>query len=98
MLLLDTELGKAQLAALNALQGLGVDPTTARKLAGNCEPDTVTGWVDYAQGAKGLDNAAGLVVARLRAGEPAPSPTRKRDQSDRWQRFVEGEYADYIEH
>lgn len=85
-----------QLTALEALTGLGVDPTTARKLAGSCAPGDVVGWVEYARKAQGLDNAAGLVVARLRAGEPAPDPGGDGDGGRR--RFIEGEFAEFVQH
>jgi len=92
-------LSAEQQQALDALTSLGVDPATAKKLAGTCDPGDVAGWVSYAKKAQGLDNAAGLVVARLRAGEPAPAPggDGDRDDADR-RRFISGEYAEYIQH
>jgi len=81
------------------LIGLGVDPAIARGLAKDCALADVMGWATYTRNAQGLDNPAAFVVARLKAGEPAPAPGRTVEQSERdRQRFISGEYAAYIQH
>jgi DNA-binding transcriptional regulator YhcF (GntR family) len=82
--------------AFDALAGLGVEPGKARRLAGTCKPAEVLGWVAYAQQAQGLTNPAAFVVARLMAGELAPTSTGEGATGRR--RFVEGEYAEFIKH
>jgi hypothetical protein len=81
------------------LTGLGVDPLTARLLAGECNPGDVAGWVAYARKAQGLDSPAGLVVARLKAGEPAPAGDGQGNRAERdRRRFIQGEFAEYVQH
>lgn len=75
-----------------------MDPMMARKLAKSCPPALVAGWVDHVLRAE-LDNPAGLVVARLLAGEPAPTdraaPRGQDGEGDR-RRFIAGDYAEDI--
>lgn len=59
--------------ALGVLVSFGVNPPVARELAGRCSLGDIEGWVRYARRAQGLRNPVGLVVARLKAGEPAPA-------------------------
>jgi len=56
-----------------ALVAFGVERYVARQLAPGCTLGQVRGWIDYAGQAEGLKNARGFVVARLRAGEWAPT-------------------------
>lgn len=71
----------------------GIDMDVARALAGTCRPEHVRGWLQHARASPGLKNPAGLVVARLRGGIPPPV---QRDNGSR--RYIEGEYAQFIEH
>lgn len=91
-------LAEEQQTALHHLTGLGIEPGTARRLAGTCDPDQVRGWVTYAEAAQGLSNRAGFAVARLQAGEPPPNSrgSNDRDVSD-WRRFMQEEYAEYVD-
>jgi hypothetical protein len=76
-------------AVVAELERFGVDIHVARQLAGSVTLSQVRGWVSYVEQAQGLRNPRGFLVARLRAGEWAPSSSRRR--------FLGGEYADYIE-
>jgi hypothetical protein len=81
------------------LVGFGISEPVARDLAAVCEIDQVEGWVTYARGAQGLRDPAALVVARLRAGEPAPvveSPEDPDSPEARRRRYTGGEFAEYI--
>ena len=51
-------------AALESLTLAGVSDVVARKLAATCDPTDVGGWCTCAR------DPAGLIVARLKAGEP----------------------------
>jgi hypothetical protein len=89
-------------AAISELTAFGVDGPMARRLAQRCPASQVRGWVAYARQARGLDNPAGFVVARLSAGEPVPAgrgPGQEAggEQSDR-KRYIQGQFAEYIQH
>jgi len=58
---------------LTSLIDFGVSETVARKLAHEHDPDQVQAWIAYAKNATSLRDPVGLVVARLRDGEPAPT-------------------------
>ena len=82
-------------ASYDLLTAAGVTPSVARKLALTCDPVDVAGWVNYARSAKGIQDPAALVVARLKAGELPPKAEKAEDDS---QRYITGKYADYIQH
>lgn len=74
-----------------------MDGATARQLVRTCDLAEVAGWVAEGLRAK-VDNPAALVVARLRAGEPAPPVGGSTEESgDYWRRMVEGKYKDLIQ-
>ena len=72
----------------------GVEPLTAKHLAAKRSLEDIQGWIIYARSAKSLSNPPGLVVSRLKAGEPAPKVQSPDEQ--RRQRYL-GQYADYIQ-
>ena len=72
----------------------GVEPLTAKHLAAERSLDDIQGWIAYAHSAKRLNNPPGLVVSRLKAGEPPPRVQSPYEQ--RRQRYL-GQYADFIE-
>jgi hypothetical protein len=86
-----------QESSCDALVYFGIEPVTARRLAQQSEPAQVLGWIAYARGQRGLDNPAALVVARLRAGEPAPEVKGGGDGDDR-RRLIEELDALGIQH
>lgn len=59
--------------SVDSLIGVGVSSNVAQQLALTRDHDLVAGWVGYVTSQTGLKNPAGLVVARLRAGDPVPS-------------------------
>lgn len=68
----------------------GVEEPAATQCAA-CPLADIEGWIAAAQGKKRLDNPPGYVVSKLQAGiPPPPAPSRRR--------FIEGQYADCIEH
>ena len=71
--------GDGSSEGITLLTALGVSEPVAKKLARKCVLDDVQAWVSYAEGAKGLRDPVGLVVARLRDGEPAPPASRDGD-------------------
>ena len=58
--------------SLALLTEIGVTKSVAQELAKTCTYDQVDGWVVHARRAGNLSNPAGLVVAHLKAGDPAP--------------------------
>jgi hypothetical protein len=58
--------------SLALLTEIGVTKSVAQELAKTCTYDQVDGWVVYARRTGNLSNPAGLVVAHLKAGDPAP--------------------------
>ena len=64
----------AFIRAHELLIAAGIPAPTARELAASCSLDHVVGWVAYAATVKGVPDPAGLIVARLKAGEPPPKP------------------------
>jgi hypothetical protein len=91
-------LAEEQETALEALKALGVEQGEALRLAIKRDPTDVLGWVAYARHARGLDSPAAFVVARLRAGEPEPTPRGDAGKRHDRRRFISGKYAEYIEH
>lgn len=83
--------------AFDALNGFGVSETVARRLAGERSLESVLGWIAYAKQAKGLHSPIAFVVARLQDGEEPPAIKEKRSGRDR-RRYVEGKYAEFIQH
>jgi len=81
---------------LGNLTLLGLVSTDAlREVAAvfEADPERVRGWVDYARRQPNLANPAGFLLARLRSGDPPPTlPARDP------RRYIEGEYAEFIEH
>ena len=89
----DGGLDHKQEQALHTLLALNVTESVARRLAQTCDPDMVEGWCEYAQQAgSALWNPAAFVVAKLRAGDVLPE---QRDDPDR---YISGEYAEFIEY
>lgn len=91
--------GKEKKLILSALTNFGVSPDVVMKLL-NREPpapivtlSAIEGWIEYASDAsKGIRNPQGFVVDRLKKG--AEPPRRK----DARYRYIQGEYAEHIEH
>jgi hypothetical protein len=59
--------------ALSLLLDFGISRAVARKLTAQCTLDQVQSWIAYVEGARGVKDPVALVVARLQAGELAPS-------------------------
>jgi hypothetical protein len=55
------------------LKAFGVAQSEASKLAAECSPDQVRGWIKHAENAQGVRNPQGLVISGLRNGESPPS-------------------------
>jgi len=72
----------------------GVSRGVAEQLAATCTLDQVQGWIAHAAAAESLGNPAGLVIARLRAGEMPPETSGRRSRH----RYIEGKYGEYVEH
>jgi hypothetical protein len=72
----------------------GVSESMAKKLSKECDPDLVDAWLNYACEAKNLRDPAAFLVAKLQAGETPP----KKQRRDHQRRYIEGKYAEYIEH
>jgi len=70
--------------AVNALCQMGIRRATAEQLAVQHNIERVVGWADYARNAIGLNNRAGFVISRLKAGDPAPLP------ADRFSCYIVG--------
>ncbi len=66
-------------SSLAALLEIGVAQDQAETLVSTCRADHIQGWVEYARSARGLNNPAALVVARLRANVPAPTGTATKE-------------------
>lgn len=81
--------------SLKLLTEIGVTESAARELAQTCEPQLIETWIGYAQKAKSLTDKPAFVVSKLRAGE---TPPQKRTKKQDRRRYIEGKYADYIEH
>ena len=60
------------------------------------KPALVCEWAEYTQGKSGLKNRAGYFRKRLFSGEKPPA-TKVPDREDR-NRYLSGEFADFIEH
>lgn len=89
-------LTEEQQTAFDALTNISVTESTARKLAQTCEPDRVSAWIRYAAKAKGLTDEAAFVISKLQTDE---WPPKKRSKAERRRhRYVEGKYADLIQH
>jgi hypothetical protein len=58
--------------SLALLTEIGVTQSVAQDLAKECTYDQINGWAAYARQAANLTNPAGLVVAHLKARDPAP--------------------------
>jgi hypothetical protein len=65
--------------SLQALQELGVHKTVATRLAAQCDPERVKGWIEYAEQTEGLYNPIGFVVSKLKADEPVPEVSKSAD-------------------
>lgn len=68
----DGVLTTRQEQSLSLLTASGVTQSVARDLAKDCDPETVEGWIDYAEHADGLHSPVAFVVSKLKAGEPVP--------------------------
>ena len=61
----------------NALEDEGVSPLTAQELA-KANPDLAADWLEAKREWQGARNPAGLLVAKIRAGEQPPRPRQLR--------------------
>jgi len=74
----------------------GLDAAGVREKIKRWDLAELPGWVIECRKAD-PNLAAALFVKRMDAGERAPRPDKPPDAQDR-RRFIEGEYADFIEH
>jgi hypothetical protein len=92
-------------AIYQALTDFGVLPDVAMELLNNEPPaqavtlSATKRWIEYAADiSKRIRNPPGFVVDRLRKGaDPPPPKIRRGSQEDRY-RYIQGEFAEFIEH
>lgn len=83
----------ARATPLDLLIEFGIARDVALGLVQSASPDHIEGWIAYAKESQNrLKNPQGFVVDRLKKGA---EPPRRKD--DRY-RYIQGEYADFIEH
>jgi hypothetical protein len=83
-----------QKAAYQSLVDLGVGRRVAARLVREFGPKAAQGWVSESKCRPGLRNPAGWVRDRVESGELPPQPRRDRDDPDR---YISGEYAEFVE-
>lgn len=74
------ELTADQRQAIHKLVVLGCRRPAAERHARQHDPDLIQAWCRYAETTTGLNNPAGFVLARLKAGDPAPAPQDRSNQ------------------
>jgi hypothetical protein len=86
-------------ALAESLMALGITEGVALELVASRAPEQVEGWIAYAQQAGNLRDKAAFVVAKLRGGENPPKvmTEEQRDEARRM-RYIEGKYAEFIQH
>jgi hypothetical protein len=68
---------------LTALEAIGIAPVDGRQLISQHGPGLVGGWLRAVrQGSVRLTNPAGLLITRLRSGEPPPGGPMELDNTD----------------
>jgi len=88
--------GSTREQAHTLLTGFGVAQAVADRLARERDAGQVRGWIEYARAADGLRDPVGLVVRRLLDGEPVPE-RQSHERGDDRQRYITGQYAEYIQ-
>lgn len=87
---------------VSELTRLGMEPTVAEELVGEYDHDDILAFVTYVdgRGGRGLDNKAGYIISRLRSGAKPPTNGRgdQLDGEPDRRRYIQGEYADFIQH
>lgn len=85
---------------LAVLIAAGVTQSVAQELAATCNPAAVTGWCEYVRCARGIKSPAGLIVARLKAGDPPPAGKGRKGKGKAMTGadYIGGEFADLIEY
>ena len=73
----DAELLLFKAEIIQALEDEGVAPKTARELA-EADPDLATDWLEAKREWRNARDPAGLLVAKIRAGEQPPRPRKLR--------------------
>lgn len=92
----DSSLGDTQ-SALGLLVEFGVIPSIAERLVERVPAWMVHGWIDYASDpGVHLRNPQAFVVERLKRRDPPPKPRSEYEQTR--QRYLGGEYANFIKH
>jgi hypothetical protein len=82
------------------LEQFGIDPAIALQIAETRTCRDIDAYLAYVTGprGRGLTDRVGFVVRRLLDGAPAPNVELPPIAQESRQRFIEGDYADYIEH
>lgn len=85
---------------VDILMCFGVDQDVAEELAPKCTLKQVEDWIAYITGPHGrkIKDRVAFLVSRLRKGLYASGGNGKQVKSTDRRRFIEGEYADYIQH
>ncbi len=84
-----------QESVLVSLLTMGMDRLVAERLVQEHDLVNVRGWLTVARRSASLKNKAGLIVAKLQAGEAPPRSEPAWNDPDR---YISGEYAEFIEH
>jgi hypothetical protein len=87
-----------QKAVLSLLLGIGMEPAVAEGVVRQHDLDVVRGWIVVAEEAESLSNPAGFVISRLRGGKEPPRSRADNRSDDDPDRYVGGEYAEFVEH
>jgi len=87
-----------QKSVLSLLLGIGMEPAVAERVVRQHDLDAVRGWIVVAEEAESLSNPAGFVLSRLRGGKEPPRSRADNRSDDDPDRYVGGEYAEFVEH
>ena len=89
-------LSTEQISVLDSLLAVkGMNRSVAEKLIRRYDLTVIRGWLAEVKRSQSLTNPAGFIVAKLQAGEAPPGPSADHDAPDR---YISGEYAEFIEH
>lgn len=91
-------LSDEQEGVLSRLLEIGMDKVVAEKVVQQHDLGAVRAWVAEAEAAEGLNNPAGFVLSRLRGGKEPPRSQADNRSDDDLDRYVGGEYAEFVEY
>ena len=91
-------LSDEQEGVLSRLLEIGMDRVVAEKVVQQHDLGAVHAWVAEAEAAEGLNNPAGFGLSRLRGGKEPPRSRADNRSDDDLDRYVGGEYAEFVEH